>query len=132
MAAGGTVEGALVYASTSSPLATPGTKSQAAGPRVDFDGAIPDAIQTITFDVKALPAHWCETRDESLQSIRGRADSGWTERLFACSIRGDPWGTECAAAHAAFFQERLLEAELRTLLSFAVQITRLTNCSSSD
>src|SRR5580700_10919936 len=33
---------------------------------VSIEGAIPNGVETISLDVKALPARWYEARDESL------------------------------------------------------------------
>jgi len=98
----------VVYASTSLSLAAVETfvnlepNLRPGGPRVDRS-CHTDAIQTVTFDVKALPARG--TKQETNPYIdSGRVDYEWTERHSACSIGGDPRGMECAAepAHAEF------------------------------
>src|SRR5438270_7135196 len=61
----------VVYASTSLSLAAVETfvnlePNLRPADLVSIEGALPDAVRTIRFDVKALPACWFETRDESL------------------------------------------------------------------
>jgi RES domain-containing protein len=61
----------VVYASTSLSLAAVETfvnlePNLRPADLVSIEGAIPGAVQTITLDVKALPARWYETRGESL------------------------------------------------------------------
>src|ERR1017187_10731162 len=61
----------MVYASTSLALAAIETfvnlePNLRPADLVSIEGVIPDAIQTITFDVRALPERWYETRDEFL------------------------------------------------------------------
>src|SRR5438552_9193028 len=61
----------VVYASTSLSLAAVETfvnlePNLSPPDLVSIEDVIPDAIQTVTLDVGALPARWHETRDESL------------------------------------------------------------------
>ncbi len=99
----------VVYASTSLALATVETfinlePNLTPADLVSIKGDIPDALKTGKLDVKVLPAHWHETRDESLRRfgdewIRG----GQSAALLvpSAAIRGE-WNVLLNPAHAGF------------------------------
>ncbi len=92
----------MVYASTSLSLAAVETfvnlePNLRPADLVSIEGAIPDAAQTVNARRESSSGALVRKKRRILTSIRGRVDSGWTERRSACSIRGDPRGMECAA-----------------------------------
>jgi RES domain-containing protein len=99
----------VVYASTSLSLAAIETfvnmePNLRPADLVSIEGAIPDAIQTDTLDVKALPARWCETRDESLHRFGDewiREGRSATLLVPSAAIRRE-WNVLMNPAHAEF------------------------------
>jgi RES domain-containing protein len=99
----------VVYASTSLSLAAVETfvnlePNLRPADLVSIEGLIPDAIQTITFDVRALPARWYETRDESLHRFGDEwIREGRNAALLvpSAAIRGE-WNVLLNPAHVEF------------------------------
>jgi len=99
----------MVYASTSLSLAAVETfvnlePNLRPADLVSIEGVMPDAIQTVTFDVKALPARWYETRDESLHRFGDEwIRNGRSAALLvpSAAIRGE-WNVLLNPAHAEF------------------------------
>ena len=99
----------VVYASTSLSLAAVETfvnlePNLRPADFVSIGGVIPDAIQTLTLDVKALPARWYETRDESLHRFGDEwIRHGRSVNLLvpSAAIRGE-WNVLLNPAHAEF------------------------------
>jgi RES domain-containing protein len=99
----------VVYASTSLSLAAIETfvnlePNLRPADLVWIEGAIPDAIQTVTVDLKALPARWYETRNESLHRCGDEwIRNGRTATLLvpSAAIRGE-WNVLLNPAHAEF------------------------------
>ena len=99
----------MVYASTSLSLAAVETfvnlePNLRPEDLVSIEGVIPDAIQTVTFDVKALPVRWHGTRDESLHRFGDKwiRDGGSATLLVpSAAIRGE-WNVLLNPAHAEF------------------------------
>ena len=99
----------LVYASTSLSLAALETfvnlePNLRPADLVSIEGAIPDAIQPVTFDVAALPARWYETRDESLHRFGDEwIRDGRSAALLvpSAAIRGE-WNVLLNPAHGDF------------------------------
>jgi RES domain-containing protein len=99
----------VVYASTSLSLAAVETfvnmePNLRPADLVSIEGAIPDAMQTVTLDVKALPARWYETRDESLHRFGDewiREGRSATLLVPSAAIRGE-WNVLMNPAHAEF------------------------------
>jgi RES domain-containing protein len=99
----------VVYASSSLSLAAVETfvnlePNQRPSDLVSIEGAIPDAIQTVTLNVKALPARWYETRDESLHRFGDEwIRNGRSAALLvpSAAIRGE-WNVLMNPAHAEF------------------------------
>ena len=99
----------MVYASTSLSLAAVETfvnlePNLRPADLVSIEGVIPDAIQTLTFDVKALPARWYETRDESLHRFGDewiRNGRSATLLVPSAAIRGE-WNVLLNRVHADF------------------------------
>jgi RES domain-containing protein len=99
----------MVYASTSLSLAAVETfvnlePNLAPADLVSIEGVIPDAIQTVTLDVKGLPPRWHETRDESLQRFGDEwLRTGRSAALLVASaaIRGE-WNVLLNPAHVDF------------------------------
>ncbi|MGO9260623.1 MAG: RES family NAD+ phosphorylase [Bryobacteraceae bacterium] len=74
------------------------------GDLVSIEGDIPDAVETITLDVKALPARWYGTRDESLHRFGDEwIRDGRSAVLLvpSAAIRGE-WNVLLNPAHAGF------------------------------
>src|ERR1700686_1379329 len=99
----------MVYASTSLSLAAVETfvnlePNLIPADLVSIEGVIPDAIQTVTFDVKALPPRRYETRDESLHRFGNewiRNGRSATLLVPSAAIRGE-WNVLLNPAHAEF------------------------------
>ena len=99
----------VVYASTSLALAAVETfvnlePNLQPSDLVSIEGQIPDELEIRRLDTKRLPAHWYETRDETLRRfgdewIRG----GETVALFvpSAAIR-DEWNVLLNPAHPGF------------------------------
>ena len=108
----------VVYASTSLSLAAVETfvnlePNLTPADLVSIEGAIPDAIQTITLDVKALPARWHETRDESLHRFGDewvRDGRSATLLVPSAAIHGE-WNVLLNPAHAEFSKIEFREPE---------------------
>ena len=108
----------MVYASTSLSLAAVETfvnlePNLTPADLVSIEGAIPDAIQTITLDVKALPARWHETRDESLHRFGDewvRDGRSATLLVPSAAIHGE-WNVLLNPAHAEFSKIEFREPE---------------------
>ena len=86
----------MVYASVSLALAAIETWS--------IEGGIPDAIETLSLEVAALPARWYETRDESLNRFGDEwIRKGKSAALFvpSATIRGE-WNVLLNPARAEF------------------------------
>lgn len=99
----------VVYASTSLALAAVETfvnlePNLRPPDLVLIDGDIPDAIETVSLDIKALPARWYETRDESLHRFGDEwIRYGGSAALLvpSAAIRGE-WNVLLNPAHADF------------------------------
>ena len=99
----------MVYAPTSLSLAAVETfvnlePNLTPADLVSIEDFIPDATQTVKFDVKALPARWYETRDESLHRFGDEwVRNGWSATLLvpSAAIRGE-WNVLLNPAHAEF------------------------------
>jgi len=99
----------VIYASTSLSLAAVETfvnlePNLRPADLVSIKGAIPDAIRTITFDVKALPARWRQTRAESLHRFGDewiRDGRSATLLVPSAAIRGE-WNVLLNPAHTEF------------------------------
>ena len=70
----------MVYASTSLALAAVETfvnlePNLRPKDLVSIEGDIPDALEIESVDLKALPANWHETRDESLRRVGNSGDT---------------------------------------------------------
>ena len=99
----------MVYASTSLSLAAVETfvnlePNLRPADLVSIEGDIPDAVQTVTLDVQALPADWYETRDESLHRFGDhwiRDGRSATLLVPSAAIRGE-WNVLLNPAHAEF------------------------------
>ncbi|SPF53161.1 hypothetical protein SBA4_5470003 [Candidatus Sulfopaludibacter sp. SbA4] len=99
----------VVYASTSLSLAAVETfvnlePNLRPADLVAIEGVIPDAIQTVTLDVNALPPRWYETRDESLHRFGDewiRDGRSATLLVPSAAIRGE-WNVLLNPAHAEF------------------------------
>lgn len=109
----------VVYASTSLALAAiesfvnlePNLLSK---DLVSIEGEIPDAIGIGRLDLKSLPAHWHETRDESLHHFGDE----WIRALRtaallvpSAAIRGE-WNVLLNPSHADFSKIKFREPEL--------------------
>jgi RES domain-containing protein len=99
----------MIYASTSLSLAAVETfvnlePNLRPADLVSIEGAIPDPIQTLRFDVRALPTRWYETRDESLRRFGDEwIRDGRSAALLvpSAAIRGE-WNVLLNPAHAEF------------------------------
>jgi RES domain-containing protein len=99
----------VVYASTSLALAAVETfvnlePNLRPPDLVSIDGDIPDAIGAVSLDLKALPARWYETRDESLHRFGDewiRAGRSAALLVPSAAIRGE-WNVLLNPAHADF------------------------------
>jgi RES domain-containing protein len=99
----------VVYASTSLALAAVETfvnlePNLQPGDLVSIEGEIPEATGVEKVDLKALPAHWYETRDESLRRFGNEwIEAGRTVALLvpSAAIRGE-WNVLLNPAHADF------------------------------
>src|ERR1035437_8098181 len=109
----------IVYASTSLSLAAVETFVNLEpylrpADLVSIEGDIPDAIQTVTLDVQALPADWYETRDESLHRFGDnwiRDGRSATLLVPSAAIRGE-WNVLLNPAHADFSAIKFRDPEL--------------------
>src|SRR5450432_3787915 len=109
----------MVYASTSLSLAAVETfvnlePNLRPPDLVSIEGVIPDAIQTITLDLKTLPVHWHETRDESLHGFGDewiREGRSATLLVPSAAIRGE-WNVLLNPAHAEFPEIEFRDPEL--------------------
>jgi RES domain-containing protein len=99
----------VVYASTSLSLAAVETfvnlePNLRPADLVSIEGETPDAIETVTLDVRALPARWYETRDESLHRFGDEwIRDGRSAVLLvpSAAIRGE-WNVLLNPAHVDF------------------------------
>ena len=80
---------------------------------VSIEGDIPDALHIGTLDLKTLPPHWRERRDESLRQFGDDwIRAGQTVALLVPSapIRGE-WNVLLNPGHADFSKVRFLDPE---------------------
>src|SRR5436190_11573427 len=108
----------VVYASTSLALAAVETfvnlePNLRPADLVSIQGYIPDALEVGRLEVKTLPPHWHETRDESLQRfgdvwIRGAKTAALL--VPSAAIRGE-WNVLLNPAHAEFSRIKLHSPE---------------------
>jgi RES domain-containing protein len=99
----------VVYASTSLSLAAIETfvnlePNLRPADLVSIEGEIPDGVEPIALDVRALPARWYETRDESLHRfgdewIRDKRSAALL--VPSAAIRGE-WNVLLNPVHAEF------------------------------
>jgi len=108
----------VVYASTSRSLAAVETfvnlePNLRPADLVAIEGVIPDAVQTVTLDVNALPPRWHETRDESLHRFGDewiRDGRSATLLVPSAAIRGE-WNVLLNPAHAEFSRIQFRDPE---------------------
>jgi RES domain-containing protein len=80
---------------------------------VTVEGDIPDVLEIARVDVKALPANWHETRDESLRHVGNDwIRAGRTAALLvpSAAIRGE-WNVLLNPAHPDFSKINFREPE---------------------
>lgn len=108
----------MVYASTSLALAAVETfvnlePNLRPTDLVSIEGEIPDALEIARVDLKALPANWRESRDESLRRVGdGWIRAGRTAALLvpSAAIRGE-WNVLLNPARPDFSQIKFREPE---------------------
>ena len=106
----------VVYASTSLALAAVETfvnlePNLRPKDLVSIEGDIPDALEIARVDLKALPANWHETRDESLRRVGDNwIRAGRTAALLvpSAAIRGE-WNVLLNPAHRDFSKIKFRE-----------------------
>jgi len=80
---------------------------------VSIEGEIPDALEIARVDLKALPANWRESRDESLRRVGDDwIRAGRTAALLvpSAAIRGE-WNVLLNPAHPDFSKIKFREPE---------------------
>jgi len=108
----------MVYASTSLALAAVETfvnlePNLQPKDLVSIEGEVPDALEIGRIDLKALPANWHRTRDESLRRFGDewvRADQTVALLVPSAAIRGE-WNVLLNPAHAAFLKVKVHEPQ---------------------
>jgi RES domain-containing protein len=108
----------VVYASTSLALAAVETfvnlePNLRPADLLSIEGVIPDALETGRVEMKTLPVHWHETRDESLRAFGNKwIRSGKTAALLvpSAAIRGE-WNVLLNPAHPSFSTITLQEPQ---------------------